>query len=614
MISSKRDIDNIINYNTIEFDNLTIKEENILKNDLYIFKKLKNKTFDLETQINQLKQEIYKLKEVNNHLLTENQNLSIIIKNYRSKENLYLLTEENLKKLKGDHESLKSALLDERNKYQFELRLKDSIYEHDVIQTNMRSENLKHQNDLFSNIKKLNDILYIKNDELKKNLDIVKKEEKSKLEEMEIKYNKKIDNYKKRMIEFLKKNEKERFKMGTQAELNNKLNVLHIQELINELEIQGVEVEDLLKERQELKMRIMELNHDLLIYQDVIDTLTKKNHKFEKKLKKISSNIEEYNLVKNKKLNQILTEPNEISLNIKTLKKMGKVSNLRNLSSNKKDILNSVENKYNSNVSNKKSFLSYSNKNNKIKISMPKNKLIKINIYKEKNNTKEEFKNKNKDNNNQYNNETLFKEKEKYKDLYEFYKDKFEMIKKKYTNIFNMYNEILEKIYNEEFIKNNRSDIKININEFKDCNFENMSSEQKYAILIKLINNIAPLVYKKDLENNLFVQNISKVKEKYNFNNINQISSCTFSNDNSTKIPSGPLGLFNLKSKNSNFNDSFRTSTTFLGGGIKNNKSLNSFDDFKKIIGRQKEQKSKSLHFGNTKIDIELFPKVNLLE
>ena len=142
-----------------------------------------------------------------------------------------------------------------------------------------------------------------------------------------------------------------------------------------------------------------------------------------------------------------------------------------------------------------------------------------------------------------------------------------------------------------------------------------MSSEQKYAILIKLINNIAPLVYKKDLENNLFVQNISKVKEKYNFNNLNQISSCNFSNDNNTKIPSGPVGLFNLKSKNSNFNDSFRTSTTFLGGGIKYNKSLNSFDDFKKIFGRQKDQKNKSLlHFGNSKIDIELYPKVNLLE
>ena len=142
-----------------------------------------------------------------------------------------------------------------------------------------------------------------------------------------------------------------------------------------------------------------------------------------------------------------------------------------------------------------------------------------------------------------------------------------------------------------------------------------MTSEQKYAILIKLINNIAPIVYRKDIENNLLVQNISKLKEKYNFNNLNPMNSVIFSSQNYTKVPSGIIGFINLKKKNTNFNDSFRTSTTILGGGIKNNKSLNSFDDFKKIFGRQKEQKNNYfLHFGNSKIDITLFPRVNLLE
>ena len=295
----KKDKTNKIS-NDIDIENLISSEDNILNNDLFIFQKLKNKTSNLESKIKELRQEIYKLKESNNYLITENQNLSTLMKTYKSKEQLYLLTEENLKKLKEEYESLKSLLLDERNKYQFELRLKDSIYDHDVTQTNMRTESIKHQIDIFSSIKKLNDILYIKNNELKNNLDMVKEEEKTKLEEMEIKYNKKIDNYKKKMLEFLKKNEEERFKMGTQTELNNKLNILHIQELINELEIQGVEVEDLLKERQELKMKIMELNNDLYIYQEVIDTMTKKNHKFQNKLKKISNNIKEFSLTENR--------------------------------------------------------------------------------------------------------------------------------------------------------------------------------------------------------------------------------------------------------------------------------------------------------------------------
>ena len=403
----KKDKTNKIS-NDIDIENLISSEDNILNNDLFIFQKLKNKTSNLESKIKELRQEIYKLKESNNYLITENQNLSTLMKTYKSKEQLYLLTEENLKKLKEEYESLKSLLLDERNKYQFELRLKDSIYDHDVTQTNMRTESIKHQIDIFSSIKKLNDILYIKNNELKNNLDMIKEEEKTKLEEMEIKYNKKIDNYKKKMLEFLKKNEEERFKMGTQTELNNKLNILHIQELINELEIQGVEVEDLLKERQELKMKIMELNNDLYIYQEVIDTMTKKNHKFQNKLKKISNNIKEFSLTEKRfstkyqnKLykNQILTEPNEKSINIMTLKNLGKA---RNLSSNDKNILKLVDNKYNSQELSKNSFSSF---NNRIKLVLPKNKM--------NNNKINESNDKNKDNK-----DLLLKEREKYKDLY----------------------------------------------------------------------------------------------------------------------------------------------------------------------------------------------------
>jgi spastin len=117
----------------------------------------------------------------------------------------------------------------------------------------------------------------------------MKCEEQTKLEELEIKYNKKMNNYKRKMIDFLKRNEKERARNGTQIELNNKLNILHIQELVNEIEIQGVEVEDLLKERQELKFKIMQLNRDLNIYQKVIDILMKKNNAFQNKLKSINN-------------------------------------------------------------------------------------------------------------------------------------------------------------------------------------------------------------------------------------------------------------------------------------------------------------------------------------
>ena len=78
-----------------------------------------------------------------------------------------------------------------------------------------------------------------------------------------------------------------------------------------------------------------------------------------------------------------------------------------------------------------------------------------------------------------------------------------------------MYNDTLERIYNEEIDKE-ASDIKININDFKDVKFENMTPEQKYSILIKLINNISPLICKKDFEENSFRNKVLKVKQKYN--------------------------------------------------------------------------------------------------
>jgi len=604
---------NIIkNNNNDNSAKLQSEEKPILQSDLITIQKLKSSVLDYQTETNKLNNEIEKLKAHNNRLIEENQKLSVLLKIYEKKESLFLLTKESLEKVKEENESLNAILLKERDKFNLKLRLKDSMYDRDVSQTNIKNETLKHQNDMFLNVKKLNDILYLKNNELKKNIEELKEEEKIKLDKMEIRYNKKFDNYKRKMIEFLKQNEEARSKLGTQAELNSKLKVLHIQELINELEIQGVEVEDLLKERQELKLKIMELNHDLFIYKKVIDTMTKKNHKFQNKLKKISNNIKEYKLLsfsqsKYDKAKKIITEPNENSVNIK------EYNITRNCSVNDKNILKIIENKNLLTTSSKKSMPSFGN--NKIKLKkndIENNNFNKttMNFLKSNTNTDKYIIKDSK------NYEIMYKEKEKFKDLYEFYKEKYDAIKRQYSNIFNIYNSALEKIYNEEIAQKNKENIMININEFKEFKFENMNSEQKYAILVKLINNIAPLVYKKDIEDNLFNQNVSKIKEKYNFNGINSINSLNFSSQNSTNFPSTPIGLkaVNMKMRTSNnINDSFRTTASFLGRGIRNNKSLNSFDDFKKMMDKQNEYRNKSLlRFGKSKIDIDLIQNINL--
>ena len=391
------------NMNNDILDNENLKDEDIVQKNLNSFQKLKSEISQYQQESNSLRKEIEALKDSNSRLKARNLDLMNLIKAYKTKETQLLLTEENLKMMKDEYESLKDSILKDRANFRLELREKDNTYNQDIIQTNLRTESLKHQVETFNGIKKLNDILYIKNNELKKNLEDMKCEEQTKLEELEIKYNKKMNNYKRKMIDFLKRNEKERARNGTQIELNNKLNILHIQELVNEIEIQGVEVEDLLKERQELKFKIMQLNRDLNIYQKVIDILMKKNNAFQNKLKSINNsnnnnnnnNIQEYNSLSMNKNNKnefrlfnVLTEPEQKSLNANVIKL--KKNKYRGYTHNEK-FLKIIKEKYLVKNAHNKNLNTESNIKNKFK------------YYLENKNKEKVI-------------EFLFKEREKYKD------------------------------------------------------------------------------------------------------------------------------------------------------------------------------------------------------
>jgi len=582
MISS-----NDMNNDISEKENIN-DDDNIQKN-INSFQRIKAELSQSQQESVLLRREIEVLKENNSRLSSRNLDLMNLIKVYKEKETQLLLTQENLKNMKDEYESLKDSIFKDRANFRSELREKDNIYNADIIQTNLRTESLKHQVETFNGIKKKNNILYIKNTELKKNLEDMKCEEKTKLEELEIKYNKKMNNYKRKMIEFLKRNEKERVKNGTQIELNNKLNILHIQELVNEIEIQGVEVEDLLKERQELKFKILQLSRDLNIYQKLIDILIKKNNTFQHKLRSKNNinnnnNLKEYSSLSLNKKNKneqrtynILTEPDKKLLNINVIK-LKKNKYLGNTHNEK--FLKIIKEKYavKNTSTNNKLLNNDSSKKNKETLS-GKEKIENKECKDDINNKSFKYylENKNKEKVIEF----LFKEREKYKDLSQFYKNKLDIINTKFSYIIKSYDEILEKIYKEELDKNIENII-LNINDFKKFNFEKMTPQQKYAILIKLINHIAPLVYEKDLENNLFIKSASKTKEKYKINSFN-ISS----QNNSTKIPSQKTDIMNIK-------------------------SLGCFSDYKKCL---KKEKNKSLYkFSKSKISIDLLPKVDLLD
>ena len=172
--------------NNTEQENYTsLKEEDPAQKDPNSFQKLKTELSKNQQEILDLRKEITSLKDVNSRLRKKIIDLLSLIQEYKTKEAQLLVTEENLKNMRNEYDSLKDSLLRDRANFRSELRLKDNIYNQDIIQTNLRTESLKHQVDNFTGIKKLNDILYIKNNELKKNIEELKRIQKTNLEKMQ---------------------------------------------------------------------------------------------------------------------------------------------------------------------------------------------------------------------------------------------------------------------------------------------------------------------------------------------------------------------------------------------------------------------------------------------
>jgi hypothetical protein len=102
---------------------------------------------------------------------------------------------------------------------------------------------------------------------------------------------------------------------------------------------------------------------------------------------------------------------------------------------------------------------------------------------------------------------------------------------KKYSNILKLYDNALENIYNNYIDKNNQN-IYLNLDDFTECDFEKMNPEQKYAVLVQMINNIFPIVNKNSIESELLNEKIPKIKTKYYLGNNNSRSSNNFGYSN----------------------------------------------------------------------------------
>ena len=462
-------------------------------NILISYQNNKKELITLKKKYELLINEMNIMKKENTKLKSQNENLNSLVTMYKSKE--MNLNDMNNKLSKKDYEykTLNEDFLEQKKQYCEELRMKDVKYEKELGELNLKQESMKYQMKNFEKMSELNNIFYYKILELEKMIEDNKTDEQKKLQEIKMSYILKLENYKKKTITFLKKEKEQAKKLGTQESLNAKLNILHIQELTDELEIQSREILNLVSEKNKLKLQILCLSNDLEIYHDILKAKTDRNNNVERKL------IEYINEKNQSSVQTVRSEKDSlIDFCNNKLKDISENENHKKPIINK-NILKNLK-KLEVNLSTKKKV---NNSNNTITNSSGKLNTCRI---------MKEYKD-------------VIKEKEKYKDLYSFYKEKYELLTNRYSDILNAYNEELEKLYDEN--KNIFAEENIDLSNFKNFQFQNMKPEQKYWILTQLINNIAPLVIKKDLDTNNIFKKSFQTKDKYNFD---MTRSMTFSN------------------------------------------------------------------------------------
>ena len=399
-----------------------------------------------------LKEEIY-----------QNEKLEVIQKNKKILE-----LENDIINLKIEHEKYKNK---KEMEYENDVNAVKNLYDTNLLKNNNAQIVAEANKEFYQQILKLENVINTFKEEQKK-IDAKK----------ELEFERRMSKMKKKKLDYIKDGQKSKqYLSQEQIKLNDKLSVINKNTLLNELGFQSLQLEDLLKQREQLDSIITSMKSDLEVHKKVESILVEKNKEYTNMIKVLSTKIESKGN-NNKELGEKENIKKENDINYKHLKLKKQNSDfLRINNMNNYRILEKKEN----------------NDNNEIKKNI--NEEIKVKNF---GRTFMGFSNKMKIDNINQNQDLVFlrkelikkiKECEDYKSKYEYYKTKLDTINNKYANIMKLFEEVLVNIYedkNMKYIKN----IFINLEDFKQCNFETLSSEQKYSIIILIIKYLIPLI------------------------------------------------------------------------------------------------------------------------
>ena len=505
--------------------------------DAFIINKLKNEIKSLIDDNNAYKLYIYNLENSFIKLERDFSSLKYKYKLIESKESFFDNIKPELESKNKMISELEKELLAQKEKYRKDMTQKEIVYENDMGKSKrvLGMHKIKIKNS--ENIEKLNDLLYYKNLELEKEIIKIKEEAKNNMIEKEKEFEERLKDMKVHMLDFIKENEKLTQKKEN-ISLNEKICLMQKNTLLNELEFQSLQLENLLKERKHSDKIISEMKTDIEIHKKVEKKLAGKNKKYSNIIHQLSSKRDKTEINQDKN-NENYNSPN--SNNNK---------DITGLNSTKKSTFfispqNLLKSKINKNKNNKITF--FNNKNtthiNSFDPLLSKEDILSLNDKMKKKNCSMDdnspllklYENRINNKSNENSDKIILqrelikkiKEIEDYKSKYESYKSKLDYLNNKYINIIILFDSALSKIESE--IKNR--EIYIDVESMKKCDFEKLTAEQKYSIVILLVKYILPLINKDNLpekiKNNLKGKHTKFFCSEYNESNFynNSLSS-----------------------------------------------------------------------------------------
>ena len=473
-----------------------------------------NLNLSKESIIEAQKEKIKTLKEENEKLLRSKLQLEAHIRYFRTLEEKLNKSQTKVKELKKKHEEY----IIQKEKELKDLQLKydklevEKEYESKKYNTNISIYNQKmslvHQTEMENEIYR-NEIK-----ELKEKNEELESATKIKLDSLEIHNSIKYNQLKQKMMDHLNeaKNNVSRLNLNY-MDINSKISILQNHQLLARIEYLQELNDKLKEENKKLNKQIFDYKNDIKIHKKIETNLVTKIKEFEESPK---------NQKKQKK--HKFTSLNKF--NSTSFSNQNKSSTLFNYNSSSDfkrnnfinkfeyyDNLNKFSRKENYGNVISKSLTSYDNKHsnkekeNNFSINGSGNQLSTTNtginfskyekILKEKNQEIENLK--------------LKAEK---------LKDKLNIYYIKYKGLFNFLEECLNDFFKDEELLNIKN-ININIEDIKKFDFSSFKKEEKYSILIILMNYLMPIISFNfrsncNIGNTLFKTNINIIDKKFN--------------------------------------------------------------------------------------------------